>query len=152
MGPIKKTLRAPCMGADHKGRAGARAPRSIIQPQSDQQEPAYGQLHSTVRESDAVPIIRPLPPMIEALTLVAAAAVPPLTVVCTRPPASLSAEAGEIEIPPAVEVSAKFTPAPARGAPEPSSTRKVTVAVDGPADEPAPFRAILDGVAETNRI
>jgi hypothetical protein len=105
----------------------------------------------TVKALDSVEIVEPLA-NVDAVTRTVVATVPALTMVCTWPLASVTADVGEIVIPPTEELSAKVTLAPARGPPEVSSTSKTTVEVADPPTLPTPFSVMLDGFAEMNAI
>jgi hypothetical protein len=106
----------------------------------------------TVKEFDSVEIVVPAAVTVEAVTRTLVATVPPLTMVCTWPLASVVAVAGARVMPPTDVLSANVTAAPARGPPDVSSTLKTTVEVADPAALPTPFNVMFDGVAEMNAI
>jgi hypothetical protein len=73
--------------------------------------------------------------------------VPELTTVCTVPSEAEVAVAGEILIPPTVELRLNVTLTPGRAPPVESTTLKMTVDVSA---RPVPFSPIVTGDAEMN--
>ncbi len=106
----------------------------------------------TVKALDSVEIVAPPAAVVVAVTRTVVATVPPLTMVCTWPAASVVPEAGAMVMPPTLVLSEKVTVAPARGPPEVSSTLKMTVEVAEPPALPTPFSVMVAGVAEMKAI
>jgi hypothetical protein len=85
----------------------------------------------------------------EAVTRTVECSTPALTTVCTVPFAPDTADAGDMPIPPAVVLRAKFTVTPDLAPPLESTTLNTTMDVSF---NPVPLSPMEDGVADSNWI